>query len=89
MLSKHLPWVLLVTALVVTGGALLFKRSERIQLAVYSLLHRLPISRTLVVSFGMAYMTEHLSILVRAVWTRCRACAFWVVQPRIGTTVPA
>lgn len=66
MLSKHLPWVLVVTALVVIGGTLLFKRSERFQLAVYSLLHRLPISRTLVVSSGMAYMTEHLSILVRA-----------------------
>lgn len=66
MLSKHLPWVLLVTALAAIAGTLLFKRSERFQLAVYSLLHRLPISRTLVVSSGMAYMTEHLSILVRA-----------------------
>ncbi len=66
MLSEHLPWVLLVTAVVVVVGMILFKRSERFQLATYNLLHRLPIARTLLVSSGMAHMTEHLSILVRA-----------------------
>lgn len=66
MLSAHLPWVLLVVAVVAITGTVLFKRSERFQLATYNLLHRLPISRTLLVSSGMAHMTEHLSILVRA-----------------------
>lgn len=66
MLSTHLPWVLLVVAVVAITGTVLFKRSESFQLATYNLLHRLPISRTLLVSSGMAHMTEHLSILVRA-----------------------
>lgn len=66
VLTAHLPWVLLLTLVLVTLGAVLFKRSERFQLATYSLLHRLPIARTLLVSSGMAHMTEHLSILVRA-----------------------
>lgn len=66
MLSAHLPWVMLMTALVVALGIVVFKRSERFQLLAYSLLHRLPIVRTLLVSSGMAHITEHLSILVRA-----------------------
>ena len=66
LLSVHLPWVLLVTTAVVALGVISFKRSERFQLATYSLLHRLPIARTLLVSSGMAHISEHLSILVRA-----------------------
>lgn len=66
VLSAHLPWVLLAIAIVVFVGVASFKRSERFQLLTYSLLHRLPIARTLLVSSGMAHITEHLSILVRA-----------------------
>lgn len=65
-LSTHLPWVVLATVVLVTLGTVLFKRSERFQLTTYTVLHRLPIARTLLVSSGMAHMTEHLSILVRA-----------------------
>lgn len=65
-LSTHLPWVLLVVAVVAITGTVLFRRSERFQLATYNVLHRLPIARTLLVSSGMAHITEHLSILVRA-----------------------
>lgn len=66
MLSDHLPWILLLAALLVLGAAMLFKHSRRFQLAVYGLLHRLPIARTLLVSSGMAHITEHLAILVSA-----------------------
>jgi type II secretory pathway component PulF len=66
VLTTHLPWILLITVLVVAGGTIFFNRSERFQLAVYTLLHRLPIARTLLVSSGMAHITEYLSILVRA-----------------------
>lgn len=66
LLSTHLPWVLLVTVIVVSIGVIAFRRSERFQLATYTLMHRLPIARTLLVSSGMAHITEHLSILVRA-----------------------
>lgn len=65
-LSAYLPWVLLASAVMVTVGMALFRRSERVQLGTYSLLHRLPIARTLLASSGMAHMTEHLAILVRA-----------------------
>ncbi|MEG1455281.1 MAG: type II secretion system F family protein, partial [Comamonas sp.] len=56
----------LLAALLVLGAAMLFKHSRRFQLAVYGLLHRLPIARTLLVSSGMAHITEHLAILVSA-----------------------
>lgn len=65
-LSAHLPWFLLLTALLVVGTMVLFQRSERFQLGTYNVLHRLPIARTLLVSSGMAHVTEHLSILVRS-----------------------
>ncbi|GAB3359708.1 MULTISPECIES: type II secretion system F family protein [Giesbergeria] len=65
-LSNHLPWVVLVLVVLSIAVTILFKRSERFQVGTYSFLHRLPIARTLLVSSGMAHMTEHLSILVRA-----------------------
>lgn len=66
MLSVHLPWILLVTAILIIGCTMLFRRSERFQQTTYNVLHRLPIARTLLVSSGMAHITEHLSILVRS-----------------------
>lgn len=66
MLSAHLLWIVLVTAMLLVGLSMLFQRSKRFQLAVYELLHRVPIARNLLVSSGMAHITEHLSILVGA-----------------------
>lgn len=66
LLTQHLPWVLLVTAVVVTAVVVAFRRSERFQLAAYTVMHRIPVVKTLLVSSGMAHITEHLSILVRA-----------------------
>jgi len=65
-LSTHLPWILLGLAVLVITGVTLFRRSEWFQSRTYAVLHRTPIIRTLLVSSGMAHMTEHLSILVRA-----------------------
>lgn len=65
-LSMHLPWVVLMTVMLVVVFVAAFNRSERFQLITYNLLHRIPIARTLLVSSGMAHMTEHLAILVRA-----------------------
>ena len=65
-LSAHLPWILLALVLLVVVGMTLFRRSEWFQSRTYAVLHRTPIARTLLVSSGMAHMTEHLSILVRA-----------------------
>lgn len=65
-LSLHLPWILLGVVVVVVLCVALFRRSEWFQQKTYAVLHRTPIARTLLVSSGMAHMTEHLSILVRA-----------------------
>lgn len=65
-LSVHLLWFLVIIALLVVVGVALFRRSESFQYNVYTLLHRLPIARTLLVSSGMAHLSEHLSILVHA-----------------------
>lgn len=65
-LTTHLPWVVLIFVVLVVVFVVAFNRSERFQLVTYNLLHRMPIARTLLVSSGMAHMTEHLAILVRA-----------------------
>lgn len=66
IVTKHMPWVILLITTLITGLVILFRKSEKFQIASYTILHRLPIARTLLVSSGMAHMTEHLSILVRA-----------------------
>ncbi|GAB4090417.1 type II secretion system F family protein [Hydrogenophaga soli] len=66
LVTAHLPWVVLALVLCVAGVVLAFKRSERVQLWFYTVGHKIPIARQLLVSSGMAHMTEHLSILVRA-----------------------
>jgi general secretion pathway protein F/type IV pilus assembly protein PilC len=43
-----------------------WRYSRRFRRATHYLLHRLPISRTIMYSSGLAFMTEHLAILVRA-----------------------
>ncbi len=65
-LTTHLPWVVLITVVLMVLFVVTFNRSERFQLITYNVLHRTPIARTLLVSSGMAHMTEHLAILVRA-----------------------
>lgn len=54
---------------VVAGVVLLvlaYRQYPRFRSGIHALLHRLPISRTLVTSSGMAFISEHLALLVRA-----------------------
>ncbi|GLS15965.1 MULTISPECIES: type II secretion system F family protein [Hydrogenophaga] len=44
----------------------LFRSVPRFRRACYELMHRLPVVRTLLTSSGMAFISEHLSLLVRA-----------------------
>jgi general secretion pathway protein F/type IV pilus assembly protein PilC len=66
LVTTQLPWVVGGLVVVVFAMGMAFKRSQRVQLLTYSALHRVPIIRNLLVSSGMAHMTEHLAILVRA-----------------------
>lgn len=66
--------VVVAHALPVLGGLLLLvlgsvyavRRSPAVQRALHEALHRLPIARVLTTASGMAHLTEHLAILVRA-----------------------
>lgn len=68
--SDTLVQYLLAVGLVVMVIAVLliwaYRSWPRFKSASHHLLHRLPISRTLVTSSGMAFVTEHLALLVRA-----------------------
>jgi type II secretory pathway component PulF len=60
-----------VLTLTVAIGSLLalwiaFRRSRRFRIAVHRLMHRLPISRTIARTAGMAFITEHFALLIRA-----------------------
>lgn len=66
LLTNYLPWVLLLAFIFIASVLMLFNRSERFKLLTYNILHRIPVIRTLLVSSGMAHMSEHLSILVRS-----------------------
>ena len=52
--------------MVVLGIFLLVKLHPRSRQAAYSLAHRLPVSRIIVTASGMAFITEHLSLLINA-----------------------
>ncbi len=60
--------VLLLVGMVLAGFGLwvTWRYSRRFRRAVHYLMHKLPISRTIMYSSGLAFMTEHLAILVRA-----------------------
>ncbi|MFN3375689.1 MAG: type II secretion system F family protein [Burkholderiaceae bacterium] len=66
LVTTHLPWLTLAVALLVIVAVVAFRQSERVQLLTYSVMHRVPIIRNLLTCSGMAHITEHLAILVRA-----------------------
>lgn len=66
LVTTHLPWLSLAVAFFVILGVVAFRQSERVQLAIYAVMHRMPIIRNLLTCSGMAHITEHLAILVRA-----------------------
>jgi general secretion pathway protein F/type IV pilus assembly protein PilC len=66
VVTTQLPWLLVGVILLAVGGVAAFRGSERVRLWTYAGLHRVPIIRNLLTSAGMAHITEHLAILVRA-----------------------
>lgn len=65
-LVHHAPLVLAIALVVVFGTGFAVRRVPAVRLALHETLHRLPIARVLMTSSGMAHITEHLAILVRA-----------------------
>jgi general secretion pathway protein F/type IV pilus assembly protein PilC len=66
LVTTHLPALVLAVVVLAVLAVAAFRRFERVQLATYTVLHRVPIVRNLLTSSGMAHITEHLAILVRA-----------------------
>lgn len=65
-LVRYLALVLLLLALWAIVMVWLFRVYLPFRRLVYEVLHRLPIFHTLLVSSGMAFISEHLALLVRA-----------------------
>lgn len=59
------PSFILVAAIVI-GIWLLLKFNNRSRTLLFSLTHRLPIARVLITASGMAFITEHLAIMIAA-----------------------
>src|ERR1035437_4494302 len=59
------PSFILVAAIVI-GIWLLLKFNNRSRTLLFSLAHRLPIARVLITASGMAFITEHLAIMIAA-----------------------
>jgi general secretion pathway protein F/type IV pilus assembly protein PilC len=66
LVTTHLPALVLAVVVLAVLAVAAFRRFERVQLATHTVLHRVPIVRNLLTSSGMAHITEHLAILVRA-----------------------
>ena len=66
VLVHYLLIVLVVTVLFIIALIWLYRSVPRFRRGVHEIMHRLPILRTLSTSSGMAFITEHLSLLVRA-----------------------
>jgi len=62
----HAMVVLLIVLAVAGVVAYAFARLPQAKVLLHETLHRLPISRVLMTASGMAHLTEHLAILVRA-----------------------
>ena len=65
-LSENFLSVMFISMALVIGMVFLWRRSITVRRKGYRLAHRLPISRTLLSSAGLAFFAEYLSILVRA-----------------------
>ncbi|GHT95555.1 type II secretion system protein [Betaproteobacteria bacterium] len=65
-LVAHAWMTLTILLLMIFLPILLVRHSERARLIFYRILHRLPVSGILLRTSGMAFLTEHLSILVRS-----------------------
>lgn len=64
--TGHVSELGLGAAAGIGGSILAWRSSATARRAVYALLHRLPVSRVLLSSAGLAFLSEYLSILVHA-----------------------
>ena len=65
-MGKHVILGLVMIALIIIAFLLAKKHIPGMRPAMYNLGHRLPIVRTLLRSAGLAHLTEHLALLIRA-----------------------
>ncbi len=65
-LAEHALVAALVVVVLAAATAYVFVRVPRAKVVLHEVLHRLPITRVLMTASGMAHLTEHLAILVRA-----------------------
>lgn len=65
-LTAHWPAVLIVMVVLIVGPFLAVKLSKRFRHMLYRLAHKLPVSRVIVRSSGMAFITEYLALLITA-----------------------
>ncbi|MDR1530161.1 MAG: type II secretion system F family protein [Burkholderiales bacterium] len=65
-LSANITLSLLIFLAIFIVPWLVFKYSKRARVRLYSVGHRLPISGVLLRTSGMAFLTEHLALLIRA-----------------------
>jgi general secretion pathway protein F/type IV pilus assembly protein PilC len=66
VLVQYLLLVAIGVVLLVVALVWLYRSVPKFKQGCHELMHRLPILRTLSTSSGMAFITEHLSLLVRA-----------------------
>lgn len=65
-LLAHLKLGISLFVIVVLGCVLAIRHVPAVRRGLYELGHRLPLSRTLLCSSGLAYFTEHLALLIRS-----------------------
>lgn len=65
-LGAHIAATVALLVLLVGGTWLGLRRSRRVRSAAHRFAHRVPVARTIAHSAGMAFITEHLALLIRA-----------------------
>jgi type II secretory pathway component PulF len=65
-LSDHATALFFVTAVAVVSALLVWRLSERVRKGAFTVMHRLPIVRGILVASGIAFFSEYLGILVRS-----------------------
>ncbi|HBX37186.1 MAG TPA: type II secretion system F family protein [Pseudohongiella sp.] len=66
IVAANITWILIISALIVYGACLLVRNWQPARLRYHRLLLKLPVSKVLVRSSSMAFITEYLSLLVGA-----------------------
>ena len=64
--EQHILVSLMGMVLLVTGIILALRMSRRMRNLTYSLGHRLPVFRTILVTSGMAFITEYMALMIRS-----------------------